>query len=66
MMIAHKLMDMKSNLSSCSVATHYITISVKTLSALVYFSWNIRQEEQILGNEALKLLLTFTAKYLCV
>jgi len=39
MMIAHKLMDLTSNLSSCKVATHYITILVKTLSALVYFSW---------------------------
>jgi hypothetical protein len=54
MMNAHKLMDIKSNLSSCNVATHYLVILGKTLTALVYFSWNIRQEEQILGNEPLK------------
>jgi hypothetical protein len=38
MMIAHKLMDLKSNLSRSRAATHYITILAKTLSALVYFS----------------------------
>jgi hypothetical protein len=66
MMISHKLMDLKSNLSSCKVATHYITILVKTLKCFGEFYLNMRKEEQILGNEALKVLLSFIAKYLRV